>query len=312
MLDPQKVSRKFEGIWIPKEIYFNNDLNWTEKILLLEITSLDNKDGCFASNAYLAGFLGISETAISTKITKLKSLGFVTQETFDGRHRVLHGCLKGSLKENLKADFKKTSKQTLRKVKGSPKENLKDSNKENTIVIKKENNSPAKAGGYKNLKIQLSSISETSEQRKAKRPRGLTKSEIMVLHTYKKFIYSGCSEKTKTIIEGIPRAMKLFKKVFHNEGDKKLLEAIEKYSRENNYINNHKERLMWFAPKNFFSLSFIEDFLVPLVFNQTEHGSDSEDGYTEEELREIEKTNKENIRRWEEKNARLRASEGRM
>ena len=53
-------SRQFLGIWIPREIYLNKNLNWTDKILFVEINSLDNERGCFASNDYFAEFLSVS------------------------------------------------------------------------------------------------------------------------------------------------------------------------------------------------------------------------------------------------------------
>ncbi len=83
------MNRDFKGVWIPKEIYLNKGLNWTDKILLIEITSLDGEKGCFASNAHFAEFLGVKETAISKSISKLKKLGFIHQSSFDGRKRIL-------------------------------------------------------------------------------------------------------------------------------------------------------------------------------------------------------------------------------
>ena len=118
--------RQFLGVWIPRDIYLNNDLTWTEKILLVEINSLDNEQGCFASNDYFAEFLSCTKTTISTSISKLKKLGLVQQVSFDGRTRVL------------KADFKKYDTQGLKKFKGRVKENLKHNNTTNKTIIKKE------------------------------------------------------------------------------------------------------------------------------------------------------------------------------
>jgi len=38
---PIMAKRDFKGVWIPKQIYLNNSLSWPEKILLIEIDSLD-------------------------------------------------------------------------------------------------------------------------------------------------------------------------------------------------------------------------------------------------------------------------------
>ena len=124
--------RDFKGIWVPKEIWFEKKLNFQEKLLLAEIDSLDNEDGCIASNKYFSEFFNLSETQISIYISKLKKLEYIYQEKFDGRRRILHSTLrilKGRLKENLKADLKKTKKQTLRKLKIYNKDNNKDNNK---------------------------------------------------------------------------------------------------------------------------------------------------------------------------------------
>ena len=54
-------TRDFKGIWIPKEIWLNKNLKLIEKIFLVEIDSLDNEDGCYASNKYFAEFFGITK-----------------------------------------------------------------------------------------------------------------------------------------------------------------------------------------------------------------------------------------------------------
>ena len=56
----ENLSRKFEGIWIPKELWFDQNLTLQKKIFFIEINSLDNNDGCYASNEYFAKFFGLS------------------------------------------------------------------------------------------------------------------------------------------------------------------------------------------------------------------------------------------------------------
>lgn len=81
--------RDFKGVWIPKEIYLDTNLTWTDKILYCEINSLCGPDGCFASNEYFAKFLGVKERVIQYSLAKLKKLGLVVQIGFDGRQRIL-------------------------------------------------------------------------------------------------------------------------------------------------------------------------------------------------------------------------------
>ena len=78
MLDMEKPSRDFKGIWIPKEIWESNQLSIMEKVLFVEIHSLDNERGCYASNRYFAEFFDVSERQIQTRIAGLKAKGFIT------------------------------------------------------------------------------------------------------------------------------------------------------------------------------------------------------------------------------------------
>ena len=66
--------RDFKGIWIPKKIWLNKDLNVMEKLFLVEIDSLDNADGCFASNAHFSEFFGLSKNRCSEIIKSLERL----------------------------------------------------------------------------------------------------------------------------------------------------------------------------------------------------------------------------------------------
>jgi hypothetical protein len=93
--------RKFTGAWIPRELYLNTELTWTEKILLIEIDFKDSSEkGCFASNKFLGEFVGIKESSMANMISKLKSMGYLEQVFFDGRNRGLRvnlelkSCLK--------------------------------------------------------------------------------------------------------------------------------------------------------------------------------------------------------------------------
>ena len=65
------MKRDFKGVWIPKDIWLAKNLSWTEKLVLTELDSLDNDDGCFATNEYLGTFFGLSKGRISKIISKL-------------------------------------------------------------------------------------------------------------------------------------------------------------------------------------------------------------------------------------------------
>ena len=67
--------RDFKGVWIPKQIWLDTDLTWMEKLLLVEIESLDNENGCFASNKYFAEFFQVSKPRITQIIKSLEKKG---------------------------------------------------------------------------------------------------------------------------------------------------------------------------------------------------------------------------------------------
>lgn len=66
------MERAFKGIWIPAEIWLNKDLTLLEKVFLVEIDSLDNENGCFASNEYFSNFFGLSKNRCSEVIKSLE------------------------------------------------------------------------------------------------------------------------------------------------------------------------------------------------------------------------------------------------
>ena len=125
-----KENRDFKGVWIPKEIWLNTDLSIIEKVLLVEIDSLDNSDrGCFASNEYLAKFVQLSEGRVANIISDLKKRKFIIQVFFDGRNRGLRiSKSESSFNENVKAEYTKTTKQPTRKREHNNTENKTDNN----------------------------------------------------------------------------------------------------------------------------------------------------------------------------------------
>jgi uncharacterized phage protein (TIGR02220 family) len=72
------LERAFKGVWIPKEIWLSNNLTLQEKVFLVEISSLDNDEGCFASNAYFADFFGLSKNRCSEVIKSLKKKNLIS------------------------------------------------------------------------------------------------------------------------------------------------------------------------------------------------------------------------------------------
>jgi hypothetical protein len=90
-----------KGIWIPKEIWFNEELSIGEKILFIQIDNLDNESGCTASNSYFAGFMSLSKERVSELIKSLEVKGYIRSrierfQTLEGikTKRTLRSCVK--------------------------------------------------------------------------------------------------------------------------------------------------------------------------------------------------------------------------
>jgi hypothetical protein len=111
-----KENRDFKGVWIPKETWLNIDLSIIEKVLLVEIDSLDNSErGCFASNEYLSKFVQLSESRVAHIISDLRKRNYLRVVFTDGRNRGLKCCQQQSrYAENSKAESLKTTKQSSR------------------------------------------------------------------------------------------------------------------------------------------------------------------------------------------------------
>lgn len=71
-------NRPFKGVWIPAGIYENEELGWTEKILLIEIESLSSLGECYALNAHFAKHLHLSKDRISKVLTFLNRGGYIS------------------------------------------------------------------------------------------------------------------------------------------------------------------------------------------------------------------------------------------
>lgn len=77
-LNPDKPIRPFKGIWIPIDLWENKELTLQEKIFMVEISSLDGPNGCYASNKYFSKFFNLTPQRCSKIIQNLKKKGYIT------------------------------------------------------------------------------------------------------------------------------------------------------------------------------------------------------------------------------------------
>lgn len=118
------MQRDFKGIWIPKEIWLNKDLTVMERLFLVEIDSLDNEHGCFASNAHFSEMFDISKGRCTQIIKSLEQKGYLKIKLIrDGKQvskRILRVVNKlNTLFNKLNTPIKKTKYPYLENAEGS-------------------------------------------------------------------------------------------------------------------------------------------------------------------------------------------------
>ena len=148
-------SRDFKGVWIPKEVWLDNRLNALDKVILMEIDSLDQGEkGCYASNEHLANFCQCSKTKVSTAISKLIECGYVYIQNFDGRKRELKSRLSNFERQNIKnckAEY----------------QNLKESNTDNNTNNNTVNNKKERKSKSKSYDEQIAEYTQNEELQNA-------------------------------------------------------------------------------------------------------------------------------------------------
>ena len=83
------MDRDFKGVWISKDIWLNKNLSMLEKVLFVEIDSLDNENHCTAGNDYFAEFCNCGTATITRAISHLKELGYIEELPYNGKYRTL-------------------------------------------------------------------------------------------------------------------------------------------------------------------------------------------------------------------------------
>ena len=71
------LSRNFQGVWIPRDLWLDANLSIMQKAFLVEINSLDMENGCFASNKHFSSFSGLSKNRCSEIIKSLEAKSLI-------------------------------------------------------------------------------------------------------------------------------------------------------------------------------------------------------------------------------------------
>lgn len=82
--------RAFRGVWIPAEIWLSRDLTLQEKVMLVEIDSLQaGERGCYKSNKRFAEFFQLSPSRVSEIISGLAKKGWLRIEQIRNGKQVI-------------------------------------------------------------------------------------------------------------------------------------------------------------------------------------------------------------------------------
>lgn len=140
------MERKTKGIWIPIEIWEARDLNWNEKVLLMEVDSFTSiGDPCYFSDDYIAELLGVGASRAGQLVSSLVKKGYLRRAGFDGRHRFIETTLAFQrVLDGCEADPQKIAEQTRKKLGGRPVKNYDLINTDNNTSNKEENNNKSR------------------------------------------------------------------------------------------------------------------------------------------------------------------------
>ena len=174
------AERDFKGIWIPAEVWLDERLNPLEKVILMEIDSLDCGDkGCYASNEYIAGFCQCSESKVAHAVTRLVELGYVSRKSFDGRQRILQSRLAKFARQNskvCKADVQNLQESNIDSnidISSSIKKEYKESPQERDFAVAVVDYLNEKAGTH-----YRAGVAKTQSLIKARANEGFTEADF--------------------------------------------------------------------------------------------------------------------------------------
>lgn len=159
-------------------------------------------------------------------------------------------------------------------------------------------------------KFSLKPMSEEERPTKAKKKALEGKDELTVFEAFKAICPVPIKPTFQPIIEGIPRALRIFKERHGDDAAKKLLVAFDRFKEKS--LDYYKENMPYaLTPSTFFTEKFVIEKLLTLAEEYTATKNYEQRGMverpkTEEERREIARINRENIARDMERRRKAR------
>ena len=121
----KNVNRAFNGVWIPKKYWLDENLSIVEVTFMAEIESLDGDNGCYASNNHFAEFFGMTASRVSQIINSLSDRGYLQISYEKNGKQVVSRLIR--VVNKLNGGIKKT-KSPIKKTKGGYLENCEGNN----------------------------------------------------------------------------------------------------------------------------------------------------------------------------------------
>lgn len=130
----ENVNRAFNGVWIPKKYWLDENLSIVEVTFMAEIESLDGDNGCYASDNHFAEFFGMTASRVSQIINSLSDRGYLQISYEKNDKQVVSRLIR--VVNKLNGGIKKT-KSPIKKTKGGYLENCEGNN---TYRVIQDNN----------------------------------------------------------------------------------------------------------------------------------------------------------------------------
>ena len=88
---------RYTGVWMPREVIEDGRLSMSDRFLYSIIDGLEGDEGCWASNSYIAGVMGVTSRQVQNIVKRLVELGYVLREVDHLGNRTLRTVAKAAL-----------------------------------------------------------------------------------------------------------------------------------------------------------------------------------------------------------------------
>lgn len=245
------MKRDFKGVWIPKDIWLAKNLSWTEKLVLTELDSLDNDDGCFATNEYLGTFFGLSKDRISRIVSKLKEKQYINVEFIYKENskqidkRVIQVLPRGIVKNNNTPIGENTEGYRLKRQGGIGEHNntpIGENTKDNNTIYNNTINNTININIYSEIIDYLNSKANTNYRVNNKKTRASINARIaegFTIDDFKRVIDIKSAEWLNTNMQQYLRPETLFGTKFEGYLNQKITKQTGNYTSNNS--KRHQE-----------------------------------------------------------------------